>query len=190
MSTQHEHNRSSHLQHEAEHAKPRKKVSVMSYLVILFGAAFLLLLMSYLMQQRTNEAAQSALKDTSHSALQSIEKMLADNKNLTTAVDELEQQLEALTTENAALDRDQRTQADANTKLSAQLEAMDWFWRIQRSFSRGAKQEALGLTTQFEATGLPASLPTSPLSGVEGPSPAEQYNALLEAMDLKTATAP
>ena len=32
---------------------PNKRLSVMNYLTILFAAAFLLLLLSYLMQQRT-----------------------------------------------------------------------------------------------------------------------------------------
>ena len=38
------------LQHAAEHEKPHKKLSVMTYLVILIAAAFLLLLLSYFMQ--------------------------------------------------------------------------------------------------------------------------------------------
>ena len=38
------------LQHEAEHASPGKRNSVLIYLVILFAAAFLLLLLSYFMQ--------------------------------------------------------------------------------------------------------------------------------------------
>ena len=75
---QQDHNREEqemqHLQHEAEHARPHKKVSVMGYLAILFAAAFVLLLMSFLMQQRANQAALDDLQQTSDSTVQSLEK--------------------------------------------------------------------------------------------------------------------
>lgn len=190
MSTERNRERSGHLQHEAEHANPRKKVSVMGYLVILFAAAFLLLLMSFLMQQRSNESAQNALKDTSNSALQSIEKMLEDNQRLTDEVESLKQQAEELLAQTNSLQAQIQAEKDAADKTQRQLEAMDWFWRIQRAYSRGTKQEAKDLAQQFEATGLPAALPAASLSGAEGPSPAEQYDALLEAMDLKEAATP
>ena len=58
MNTGQEHNQLEDLQHEAEHTRPPKRGgAVMGYLVVLFGAAFLLLLMSYFMQQRTNREA-------------------------------------------------------------------------------------------------------------------------------------
>ena len=70
---QQDHNREEqemqHLQHEAEHARPHKKVSVMGYLAILFAAAFLLLLLSYFMQQRANQQAISGLEATSSNAV-------------------------------------------------------------------------------------------------------------------------
>ena len=62
------------LQHAAEHERPNKRNSVLFYLVILFAAAFVLLLMSFLMQQRANQAALDDLQQTSDSTVQSLEK--------------------------------------------------------------------------------------------------------------------
>ena len=61
------------LQHAAEHERPNKRNSVLFYLVILFAAAFVLLLMSFLMQQRANQAALDDLQQTSDSTVQSLE---------------------------------------------------------------------------------------------------------------------
>lgn len=86
-----------HLQHEAEHAKPHKKVSVMGYLTILFAAAFLLLLMSFLMQHRANQEAMNNLQETSNSAVESLENKLKENEELKAQVDQLEEENQQLT---------------------------------------------------------------------------------------------
>lgn len=182
--------RRAHLQHEAEHAKPHKKVSVMSYLAILFAAAFLLLLLSYFMQQRSNEAAFSGLKDSSQSALQSVQNLLSENDELHDRVDQMDQQLEQAQKELEQAQAEAKAAQAAQNEQRFQLQAMDWFWRIQRAYSRSSRSEARELTDQFEQSGLPKYLPNESLSGVDAPSPAEQYKALLEAMGYRTATTP
>lgn len=179
------------LQHEAEHARPRKKVSVMSYLAILFAAAFLLLLLSYFMQQRSSEQTISGLQDSvsglqsSVSALQSVENLIANNQKLQEENDALQQQVEQLQGElQTAVNTAQKNQ-ELLSESGEHLIAMDWLWRIQRAWSRGSKGECRDLVDQFEATGLPSSLPDTVLSGVDGPSPAEQYDALLDALDYR-----
>lgn len=184
MSQEQEKRERSHLQHEAEHAKPHKKVSVMGYLAILFAAAFLLLLLSYFMQQRSSEQTISGLKD-SVSAMQSVENLIADNDELHQKVDELETQIEALETAKAELERTQRAQESTVSELENQVASMDWLWRIQRAYSRGSKTDCRALVDQFEASGLPQYLSNTTLAQVEGPSPADQYNALLDALDYR-----
>ena len=63
---------------------------------------------------------------------------------------------------------------------------MDWLWRIQRAYSRGSKADCRALVDQFEASGLPPVPPLQhhPCPG-GGPSPADQYNALLDALDYR-----
>ena len=70
------------LQHDAEHERPHKKNSVLFYLMILFAAAFLLLLLSYFMQQRVNQEALDDLEQTSNSAVESLENLIAERDAL------------------------------------------------------------------------------------------------------------
>ncbi|MEQ2444140.1 hypothetical protein WMO64_11770 [Pseudoflavonifractor sp. CLA-AP-H29] len=179
-----------HLQHEAEHAKPHKKVSVMGYLTILFAAAFLLLLLSYFMQQRANEQAISGLQATSSNAFDSINNLIAEKDELAQQVEDLEGQVAGLQEElDAAQSQLSDAQADAETAQTAQadaqkaLEAMDWFWRIQRQFSRGYYTDAANMMAEFEASGLPQYLPQEALTGREGdPSPAQQYQDIKDVL--------
>ena len=179
-----------HLQHEAEHAKPHKKVSVMGYLTILFAAAFLLLLLSYFMQQRANEQAISGLEATSSNAFDSINNLIAEKDDLAQQVEDLEGQVADLQEElDAAQGQLSDAQTNTETAQTAQadaqkaLEAMDWFWRIQRQFSRGYYTDAANIMAEFEATGLPQYLPQQALTGREGdPSPAQQYQELKEVL--------
>lgn len=186
----HEDQEVQHLQHEAEHARPHKKVSVMGYLTILFAAAFLLLLLSYFMQQRANEQAISGLEATSSNAFDSINNLIAEKDRLTEQVEDLKGQVEDLQ-EELADTQGQLTdaQSDADTAQTAQadarkaLEAMDWFWRIQRQFSRGYYTDASNMIEEFEAAGLPQYLPQEALTGREGdPSPAQQYQEIRDAL--------
>ena len=191
---QQDHNREEqemqHLQHEAEHARPHKKVSVMGYLAILFAAAFLLLLLSYFMQQRANQQAISGLEATSSNAFDSINNLIAEKDRLTDQVEDLEGQVaglqEQLEDSQSQLSIAQDAAENAQTaQHSAQnaLEAMDWFWRIQRQFSRGYYTDAHNMMEEFEASGLPQYLPQEALTGREGdPSPAQQYQELKEAL--------
>lgn len=179
-----------HLQHEAEHAKPHKKVSVMGYLTILFAAAFLLLLLSYFMQQRANEQAISGLQATSNNAFDSINNLIAEKDRLTGEVEDLEGQVADLQKQlDEAQSQLSGAQSDAESAQTAQdsaqkaLEAMDWFWRIQRQFSRGYYTDAANMMAEFEAAGLPQYLPQEALTGREGdPSPAQQYQEIKEAL--------
>ena len=157
------------LQHAAEHERPHKRLSVMNYLTILFAAAFLLLLLSYLMQQRTNSETIEGLKQ-SVSAMQSIDSLQKEKEGLESQVALLEEQVAHLEGQVSAED-----QAHA-------AEAMDWFWRIQRELSRGRYGSARSLVEAFQATGLEDCLPTDHPADPEGPSPAEQYQEILAVL--------
>lgn len=80
----------------------RRKRSVLTYLVVLFAAAFLLLLLSYLMQQRSNRLVIDGLRESMDS-LQTVELLQERNALLENRVVTLEEQLDALTAENASL---------------------------------------------------------------------------------------
>ena len=112
------------LQHAAEHERPHRRGSVLIYLVILFAAAFVLLLMSFLMQQRANREAMDNLQQTSDSTVQYLENLLEENQTLKE--------------ENAAL----KAQAEA---LEEELD------EIIKSFYNGSKIRYIGATSLCHA---------------------------------------
>lgn len=172
------------LQHEAEHSRPKKKVSVVGYLAILFAAAFLLLLLSYFMQQRSSVETINDLTDSMNS-LQSLGNLVDQNKALLEKNQSLQDEL---TQAQAQLKEAQvmlQNEEAATDLLEDQLTAMDWLWRIQRAYSRGNKRDAKTLAEAFEASGLSVHLPKTPLAQSDGPSPADQYSSLLSAMGIQ-----
>lgn len=147
--------------------------SVFQYLAILFAAAFLLLLLTYVMQQRVERAQDQIddLQESSNSALQTLENIIAQR-------DQLKEENEALDEELQQAWQDiQQAQAQAEEQERA-LQAMDWFWRIQRQFSRGYTNAARELAEAFEASGLVEDLPDTAYAEPDGPSPAQQYQEL------------
>lgn len=172
---------SHHLQHAAEHEQPGKRMTVMGYLVILFAAAFLLLLLSYFMQQRTNAETIEGLKQ-SVSAVQSIDRMKEEKEALALERDALAEQVEALESQFFTLTEERDTLQTQSDKLVLSAEAMDWFWRIQRDVSRGRYRSARALVEDFRATGLESTLPTDHPADPDGPSPAEQYQEILDVL--------
>ncbi len=169
---------------DTEHARARRRVSVFGYLAVLFAVAFLLLLVAYFQQRRSSSETNDALKQ-SVSAVSAIEAMMEDNDQLRAQVAELEAQVDQLQSEKTELDSARRIQNNNLSQMSDQLAAMDYLWRIQRYYSRGAYDDARALTDAFEDSGLPASLPRENPSEVDGVSPMDQYNALLDAMDYR-----
>lgn len=179
MSQETDKSESQSLQHAAEHEQPpRKPLSVMSYLAILFAAAFLLMLLSYFMQQRKSEEVISGLKN-SVSAMQSIEELQTTNETLKTQVDDQQSEITRLESQNTQLEEETAALQNTEAYLEKQLNAMDWFWRIQREYSRGRAAAAGELVAAFQASGLPGYLPTTNPADPEGLSPAKQYEALL-----------
>lgn len=167
------------LQHQAEHARVRRRPPVLSYLVILFAVAFLLLLLAYFQQQRVNSETTDALKQ-SVSAVGTIENMIEENETL-------RQEVEALKADHQALKEQYLSESQAHSSLEGQVTALDYLWRIQRAWDRGKRSDCLALVKRFEASGLSSALPRANPSGEEGPSPMDQYNALLDALNYRTA---
>lgn len=160
----------------------RNQHSVFQYITILFAAAFILLLFTFAMERRQYQQEQNqnqeqidALQKDSSSALQRLNDLLAERDQLKEQAEALEEEVDQLTSENA--------QAAAITdRQQKALEAMDWFWRIQRLYSRGNQRAARELADGFEASGLEEYLPEVSPADPEGNSPKEQYQELYELL--------
>lgn len=141
--------------------KPKSKTRpVTVYLSVLFCVALLLLLVSFVMQQRN------------HMVLQDLNQSISQSKN----VNELQ-------LENQRLQYELEDQQEQSTQLEKQLEekdkeaqALEWLRQIEAA-TRRSYTTARALAEAFEATGLQDSLPTE--SVVEGgDSPAETYESI------------
>ncbi len=163
----------------------RRRQSVLKYVAILFAAAFVLLLYTFLLDRRQHELTQvesqeqiSQLQQNTVSATQRLDAIISErdqlkeeNAVLQEQIKELEQKLWDAQSFSAG------TQFDLSEKIK-ELRAMDWFWRVQRLYSRGSVRSARELAKQFEATGLQEALPDTNYAGLEGNSPKAQYQEL------------
>lgn len=139
-------------------APPDKSKSrpVKVYLTVLFCVALLLLLISFVMQQRNHLALQD-LND-SISNTQEIADLQLENQRLQYELEDkqaLEEQVQA---------------------QQKQVEALEWLRQIEAA-TRTSYTRARELVEAFEETGLESSLPTE--SVVEGAdSPADTYRSI------------
>lgn len=125
----------------------------MTYLVILFAAAFLLMLFSYLMQQRQNSENISDLSK-SVSAVQSLEELIKEKDELEVRVNgleadviQLQQQLDQAQT---ALDRKEE---ELSSSLLAQ-EALQNLNQLRALYNQRHYEEARTLLASWEGKGL------------------------------------
>ncbi len=122
-----EQNLDRHVSRETSPHPPNgKRSSFYVYLAVLFGAAFLMLLLAYFVQRRNNETAISALRST----------MNLSRDELMEEIDGLEEEKQGLLTEKEAL----QAQMD---ELNTQLESAN----KQYEFINGAYEKYVGYTS-------------------------------------------
>ena len=141
---------------------------VYTYVAILFTVAFLLILWTFLMNQRSINEIKSG-----NSALQST---LEENDTLEARVKELETQL-------AEAEEDKDSLSETVERKSEQLRALDWLIEIENNYSAKDYDAARDNIRAFEKEGAAESLPEQPLrtaiTGDDAPSPAARYHALV-----------
>ena len=129
------------------------------YLTVLFLAAFLLLLLSFFMQQRNHQAIVDLGSDIR--STQQIAELEQENQ-------ELRHQLDALEDEKAALE-------DRCAEAQRAADAIEWLRQMEQT--ENDAHQARALAERFDETGLEDALPsTSPVEGAE--SPAKDYRDL------------
>ena len=157
-------------------------MSVLGYLLVLFAVAFLLLLLAYFQQQRANTEATDVLKQ-SVSAVDTIEKMIAENEQLREQVEQLEAETTTLGQENQSL----KTLTD---NLTVQLEktqaAMDYFWQVDEAYVRGRYGLCRDLIQEMEDTAqgsaLKDYLPAESATDTDRFSPAQRYQEIYDSL--------
>lgn len=116
-------------QKEQKALNDQKKNALLRYMAVLFGVAFLLVALSFLIQIRDSSVTINQLNQSNASALQNAEKLQLDNRDLTAENKRLNQELhDTLTALDEATDRlddaeetidEMTTAAEAAAKLDA-----------------------------------------------------------------------
>ena len=146
---------------------------VYTYVAVLFTVAFLLILWTFLMNQRSSQAIRDEIK-SGNSALQST---LEENDTLEARARDLEAQL-------AEAEADRDALSEAVERKSEQLRALDWLIEIENDCRAKELDEAKENIRAFEKAGAAEDLPTEALrtsiTGDDAPSPAARYKAIVE----------
>ena len=163
-----------HIKRQQRHSRR----SVLQYLAILFAAAFLLLLLTYVMQQRI-ERAQDQIDDlqaSSDSALQTLENIIAERDKLKEENQTLNEELEQ------AWQDVQESQSQIDSQERA-LQAMDWFWQIDEAYVRSRWALCRQLIDSLEQAGLVEYLPKESYTDNDRFSPYDRFQEIKEAVD-------
>ena len=168
--------------------KQRRQQSAMRYITILFAAAFVLMLFTYLMERRQNEALmqenQEQIEDLqqSVSAVQSLKNLYAENDALKEQIAQLEEKASRLETEKNTLSG-HVTNVELNLANAKKgLQAMDWFWQIDEAYAKGRYALCRSLIKSLDEAELTAYLPTESITDNGRFSPADRLAEIRDVL--------
>ena len=135
---------------------------VLLYIGIMFSVALILLLLSFLMQQRNHKDLMEGITDLRD--VQSIVDLKMENRILQENLAKSKLDLATLQTEYESMTAEKNTAA-------AQATAMEYLSEIRHAYDLNHRKKARELLAAFESTGLAESLPdTAAVEGVESPA--------------------
>ena len=143
----------------------RRQQSALRYITILFGAAFVLMLFTFLMERRQNEVLmqenQEQIEDLqqSVSAWQSLQGLIEENEKLKVEIAGLETEISKLEASENTIAGQLNTKEQALETAKKSLDAMDWFWQIDEAYVRGRYALCRSLIKSLDDAGLTESLP-------------------------------
>ena len=178
--------------------KKGKGSSFFIYLAVLFGAAFLMLLLAYFVQQRNNQTTIDGLQDSMNLSraelMEEIAKLKEEKTGLETQIAQLEQQLKQEQEHSqefqTLFDGARSSAAHLEYYLTRRSEAMELFWQLDRAYTQRQNQrcrELIELLEAPEAEPLKNYLPGAEDReqydyGLDGPTPAERYQEIVEKL--------
>ena len=143
-----------------EHSRKHRQKSVFQYITILFAAAFVLLLYTFMMERRQNDILQqqsndklNQLQQQSVSAVQSLDNLYQENEYLKQSMDHLETQISNLEQEKQQLEQDLAASQDTVEWQQRSAQALDWFWQVDEAYVRGKYSLCRTLMRHLEDTG-------------------------------------
>lgn len=168
----------------------RRERSVFQYIAILFAAAFLLLLFTFVMEKRQHELLQEQSEEQiddlqqSVSAVQSLSKLYEENAALKEKVEELENQLTEM--ENSITNMESLS-FNLHNLLEKTKQSMDWFWQLDEAFVRGRHNLCRDIIATMEdvtyGSALKEYLPRESATNNGRFSPYDRYQEIYDAVN-------
>ena len=160
--------------------------SVFQYITILFAAALVLLLYTFMMERRQFELQKeqdraniSDLQKQSTSAVQRLEQLIAENDALKDQLEEEKAQLDALQDRHDQLEADYNRSEQANISLEQETEALEHLCLLERAYSQKKYNQCREIIQQMGEQ-LPNYLPPASALGEDQPSPAARYQEIYD----------
>lgn len=128
---------------EEKASPPARSRSVFLYLAVLFGAAFMLLLFAYLMQQRDSQEISGTLSQLRESmgSIESLDQLVEENHLLREEMESMEEdaarlqeERDGLNTQLEELQKQYTEAADAASTQEKELTAWHAFWQLEADF--------------------------------------------------------
>lgn len=135
---------------ERQEHRRQRRTSVFTYLAVLFAAAFTMLFMAYLMQERANDAALGSLME-SITSYESLNTLIEENQALHAERDALEEQLQKARESADAWQEKYQQQAGEGAAAEKQAEAWAVLWQIEYCYGAGELEECAALCRQLSA---------------------------------------
>lgn len=163
----------------------RRQKSVFQYIAILFGAAFVLLLFTFVMERRQyqllQEQNEAQIDDLQQSvtAVQSLNSLYEENAALKEKTQELEEENQDL---QEQVDQLEQQVSDLSVQAEKTSQAMDWFWQIDEAYVRGKYALCRQLIESLEEANLKEWLPKESITDNGRFSPYDRYQEIYDAL--------
>ena len=163
----------------------RRQKSVFQYIAILFGAAFVLLLFTFVMERRQyqllQEQNEAQIDDLQQSvtAVQSLNSLYEENAALKEKTQELEEENQDL---QEQVDQLEQQVSDLSVQAEKTGQAMDWFWQIDEAYVRGRYSLCRQLIESLEEANLKEWLPKESITDNGRFSPYDRYQEIYDAL--------
>ena len=171
-----------------------KRSSVYIYLLILFGAAFLMLLLAYFVQQRNSESAISDLRDSMNLSrtelLAEVETLKEDNESLQQDIEQLSTQLDSLQEENATLNRQLEAERSSAEELNDRTGVLTSMAILEQAIRDGNYEVAAQKARNLCQGDWELDLGIANLDGSEHFSPRERLAELIPLLEEEGALEP
>lgn len=169
---------------EKNEDKPGKKTAaVVNYISLLLIAAFLLLLMTYLMEQRQSAEILDGLRH-SVSAMQSVDSLYDENAELREENSVLHQDLYKQQQSDLSKQLEIERLEDEIEEKNLEILALDWFWQLNEAYALDDSDLAEDLLIEMEALELEDYLPLESHSETGHYSPAHRYKEIQKELGI------